>query len=83
MWWISEMTSGVYKISGLLAGTYKVRDVRPSGWTQTSPASNGAITVALGAGQNFTGKNFFIRPTPGGTATRKGPRRREKPAGLP
>ena len=38
-------SNGVYKISVLAAGTYKVREVRPSGWTQTSPAGNGAITA--------------------------------------
>jgi hypothetical protein len=62
-------SSGVYKITGLIARTYKVREVRPSGWTQTSPLNNGAISVVLGAGQNVGGKNFFIRPTPGGTAS--------------
>jgi hypothetical protein len=62
-------SNGAYKITGLAVGTFKVREVRPTGWSQTSPASNGAISVTLSAGQNVTGKNFFVRPTPGGTAS--------------
>ncbi|HQY88575.1 MAG TPA: SdrD B-like domain-containing protein, partial [Tepidisphaeraceae bacterium] len=51
-------SSGNYSFSGLAAGTYRVRQVVPSGWTQSYPASNGAQVVTLTSGQNVTGKNF-------------------------
>jgi hypothetical protein len=70
----SAMTSGsgMYMLSGLLGGTYKVRQVRPAGWSQTAPANNYGLNVTLSAGQNATGRNFFTRPTPTGTGSISG-----------
>jgi hypothetical protein len=62
-------SAGAYKITGLASGTYKVREVLPTGWTQTAPASNAAISVTVSIGQAVTGKNLFTRPTPAGTAS--------------
>jgi hypothetical protein len=49
-------STGAYGFSGLAAGTYVVREVTPSGYTQTSPS--GANTVTLSANQAATGENF-------------------------
>jgi uncharacterized protein (DUF2141 family) len=56
---ISTTTSstGAYSFTGLPAGTYHIREVVPSGYTQTSPGST-PTTVTLTAGQNATGDNF-------------------------
>ena len=56
---VSTTTSstGVYTFSGLAAGTYRVRQVVPAGFTQTSPATS-PTTVTLTAGQIVSGKNF-------------------------
>jgi hypothetical protein len=62
-------SSGVYTISGLVAGTYKVRQIRPTGWSQTLPLNNFGLNVTLSSGQNSLNNNFFIRPTPAGTAS--------------
>ncbi len=51
-------SSGHFLLSGLKAGSYVIREVLPSGWKQTTPASNAAITVSLTAGQAIAGKNF-------------------------
>jgi len=53
--------SGLYTLSSLSAGTYKVREVIPSGWTQTSPTNNFGQTVTLTTGQTVTGKNFLVK----------------------
>ncbi len=58
--------AGQYTFKGLLPGTYKVRQVRPAGWTQTLPLNNFGRNVTITAGQHSTGNNFFIRPTPAG-----------------
>jgi uncharacterized delta-60 repeat protein len=52
--------SGNYKFSNLVAGTYKIRIVRPSGWVQTTPSNNFGNNVTLSSGQSATGKNFGI-----------------------
>jgi hypothetical protein len=49
--------SGAFTFSGLAAGTYRVRDVLPSGWRRTSPSA-GYFDVTVSAGQIVTGKNF-------------------------
>src|SRR5262249_17733765 len=64
--------SGQYALSNLAVGTYKVRQIRPAGWSQTFPLNNFGISVTLAAGQNATGRNFFIRPTPAGTGAISG-----------
>lgn len=48
---------GKYKFSNLGAGTYYVREVVQSGWTQVSPAS-GKWTVVLTDDQNVSRKDF-------------------------
>jgi hypothetical protein len=50
--------SGQYSFSGLTAGTYHIREVVPSGFSQTSPSGGAADTVSLSAGGNATGANF-------------------------
>ena len=40
------------------AGTYKIRQVVPSGYTQSLPSSNAAISLTVTAGQSLSGKNF-------------------------
>jgi hypothetical protein len=49
--------SGNYKISGLAAGTHRVRQVKPNGYRIVSPIA-GYHTVTLAAGQPVTAKNF-------------------------
>jgi len=49
--------NGVFKFSGLAAGTYRIRDVLPSGWRRTLPTT-GYFDVTVTAGQTVTGKNF-------------------------
>lgn len=49
--------SGNYKFSNLGPGTYRVRQVTPSGWRLRNPIG-GYLDVAVTAGQNVTGKNF-------------------------
>jgi hypothetical protein len=50
--------SGAYKISGLGAGTYKIREILQAGWIQTSPANNYGHNVTLSTGQTQTGWKF-------------------------
>ncbi len=54
-----DTTSGAgnYEFANLIPGTYSISEVQQSDWTVTYPAS-GSYTVALGAGQNLTGKDF-------------------------
>jgi serine-aspartate repeat-containing protein C/D/E len=66
---VTTDASGNYKFTGLAAGTYKIREVLPTGWQQTTPASNFGINATVSSGQAVTGKNFGARPTPAGTAS--------------
>ncbi len=50
--------TGAYKLSNLSAGSYKIREVLQSGWSQTTPANNYGWTISLATNQNLTGKNF-------------------------
>jgi hypothetical protein len=54
--------SGTYTFSDLLPGTYEVREVAPTGYTQTSPASAGGLSVVVTNGQTASGKNFNVAP---------------------
>jgi uncharacterized delta-60 repeat protein len=54
----STDSSGNYKFAGLSAGSYKIRQILPSGDTQISPANNFGQTVTLATNQVVTGKNF-------------------------
>jgi ELWxxDGT repeat protein len=49
--------NGAFTFTGLAAGTYRVRDVLPSGWRRTSPTA-GYYDITATAGQSITGKNF-------------------------
>ena len=51
---------GNYAISGLAAGTYKIRTDKPAGWQTTSAES---LTVTLGASAISNGNNFKLSPT--------------------
>jgi hypothetical protein len=50
-------SSGAYTITGLAAGSHRVRHVRPSGYRAVSPSA-GYHTLTLTSGQASTGKNF-------------------------
>ncbi|HSV13328.1 MAG TPA: SdrD B-like domain-containing protein, partial [Tepidisphaeraceae bacterium] len=47
--------SGNWAIKTLAAGTYVIRIVRPTGWSQTKPANNAGQSVTLTSGQTKTG----------------------------
>jgi len=49
--------SGKYEFTGLVAGTYIVREVLQPGWKQTAPAG-GKYTVVIISGSTVTGKDF-------------------------
>jgi hypothetical protein len=55
-------SSGNYKFAGLAGGSYRVRELAPSGQKVTAPSS-GYYDVTVGSGQNVTGKNFANQPT--------------------
>ena len=44
--------------TGLAAGTYKLRQLLPTGWDQTTPASGYGISVTVASNQMATGKLF-------------------------
>jgi protocatechuate 3,4-dioxygenase beta subunit len=48
---------GSYSFTGLMPGTYVVREVVQSGWVGTAPAS-GSYSVTLNSGDNATNKDF-------------------------
>jgi uncharacterized delta-60 repeat protein len=53
--------SGKYTISGLSPGTYRIREVRLTGWNRTKPAGvypAGFYDVTVGVGQAVLGKDF-------------------------
>ena len=51
-------SSGNYILSGLASGSYKIRQILQSGWTQTSPAKGYGWTISLATNQVLTSKNF-------------------------
>ncbi|HTL30329.1 MAG TPA: SdrD B-like domain-containing protein [Tepidisphaeraceae bacterium] len=50
--------NGFYVLRGLAAGSYKIRQILQSGWSQTTPANNYGWTITLAANQRVTGKEF-------------------------
>lgn len=52
---------GSYSFTGLAAGTYVVRRVLPSSWTDSS-GSPSSRSVTLAAGQSITNANFYFAP---------------------
>src|SRR5205814_2768316 len=61
--------SGIYTLSSLAAGTYKVREILPAGWRQTLPLPGYGLSATISTGQNSPNHNFFCRPTPTGTGS--------------
>ncbi len=51
-------SSGDFTFSDLAAGTYIIRVMRPSGWSQTLPTDNYGQHITITAGQNATGVLF-------------------------
>src|SRR4030095_13473737 len=47
--------NGNYSFTGLIAGTYRIREVNQVGWTQTTVNPN---DVTIVSGTNSTGSNF-------------------------
>jgi hypothetical protein len=50
--------TGGYTFSNLAPGTYYVREIVPTGWIRTGPATTDNYVVTLGAGQSVTGQDF-------------------------
>ena len=57
---VTTANNGKFILSQLLAGTYTVREVLPSGWRQTNPGSNAAFVVTISTGQTIAGKDFKV-----------------------
>ncbi|HEX6181403.1 MAG TPA: SdrD B-like domain-containing protein, partial [Chitinophagaceae bacterium] len=69
---LTTTATGTYSFGDLLPGTYTVREVNQTGWTQTQPGGSGEYTIVLDAANfNHPDKNFgnYECPTSGGTAT--------------
>jgi hypothetical protein len=58
---VNTDSSGNYSFANLSARRYVVRQIVPSGFTQTSPAGGFGHSFDLAAGQSVTGKNFGLR----------------------
>ncbi len=52
------LADGSYALTGLAAGTYTVREVVPTGYVRTAPATSDAYSVTLSSGQAAGGNNF-------------------------
>jgi hypothetical protein len=55
---------GSFAFTGLVAGTYVVSEVVPTGFVQTVPGGNGNVTVTVAAGENHGGILFGNQPSP-------------------
>jgi hypothetical protein len=51
-------TTGNFTFSDLAPGTYIIRVMRPTGWTQTTPTNNFGQHITITAGQTATGVLF-------------------------
>ncbi|MCW6050843.1 DUF4347 domain-containing protein [Lyngbya sp. CCAP 1446/10] len=49
---------GKYEFTNLVAGTYNIREVPQTGWTQTAPAAPGAFTIPVTSGTDSQNNNF-------------------------
>lgn len=49
---------GNYAMYALPAAAYKIRQIRPADWFQTTPTNNFGHTITLAANQQITGRNF-------------------------
>ncbi len=54
----TTLADGTYAFTALAAGTYKVRQVVPTGYVRTAPATSDYYNVTLSAGQTSSGNNF-------------------------
>lgn len=54
---VTTDANGNYTFTNLTPGTYKVREVQKTGWTQTSPANN-LNNVTLAVGQTVNNQDF-------------------------
>jgi hypothetical protein len=66
--------NGLYTLSSLSSGSYKIRQILQSGWVQTTPTNNYGWTITLASNQQLSGKDFGTResnvvppPTSGGS----------------
>ena len=55
---VTAGSNGVYTFSNLAAGTYIVRQMLPSGFTQITPTNNFGIHITVAAAQTSAGNNF-------------------------
>ena len=53
---------GRYYLYGRTPGTYKVRQVLPTGWAQTSPSAGASRSVTVDGDDDKTGINFGSMP---------------------
>jgi uncharacterized delta-60 repeat protein len=51
-------SGGAYSLANLSAGSYKIREILQSGWSQTTPTNNYGWTITLATNQQLTGRNF-------------------------
>ena len=51
-------TSSIFSFASVPIGSYVLRQILPSGYSQTSPAANAGIAVAVTGGTVLTGENF-------------------------
>jgi hypothetical protein len=58
--------NGAYLLGSLAAGSYKIRQILQSGWSQTAPANGFGWTLTLGTDQVITGKDFGTKNSGGG-----------------
>jgi hypothetical protein len=63
-----SQANGGYYIEELFAGTYKLREVLPPNWKQTSPANNAALIVTVADKQTASNKSFGEQALPGSIA---------------
>jgi serine-aspartate repeat-containing protein C/D/E len=59
--WTTTDASGNFVLNGLAVGAWKIREILPTGWAQTTPANNYGISVTVTAGQQVSGKLFGTR----------------------
>lgn len=60
-------STGDFTFGDLAPGTYRVRQVVPADWRQTTPTATAPLTVTIGPGQNVVEQNFgtqLIPPAP-------------------
>lgn len=57
--------NGAFRLAGLVPGTYRIREVRPSGWDRTQPAGAYPLgyddVIVSAVGQSLMGRNFGNR----------------------